>query len=47
MEYHDLLKVCKSMSICVTEKMAESVEAATRDQSCGTNIEQAESLHQE
>ena len=33
MECHDLLKECESVSICVTEKMAESVEAAPRDQS--------------
>ena len=33
MEYHNLLKECESVSINLTEEMAECVEAATRDQS--------------
>ena len=52
MKYHELLKECQSVSLSVTDKMAENVEAAmlqgTRvNLSCGINTEQVESLHQE
>ena len=33
MKYDELLKECQSVSLSVTDKMAENVEAATRDQS--------------
>jgi len=33
MDYHKLLAACQSVSLCVTQTMADSVEEATRDQS--------------
>ena len=45
MKYDELLKECKSFSINITEKMSECVETATKDQSYGTNSEQAVSPH--
>ena len=33
MQYHDLLKACESVSLNITQKMVECVEAAARDQS--------------
>ena len=33
MEYHELLKACESVSLNITQEMADSVEDATRNQS--------------
>ena len=33
MKFHELLKECESVSLNITDKMAQNVEAATRDQS--------------
>ena len=33
LEYHELLKVCESASVEITQEMAELVEKATRSQS--------------